>query len=161
MNYEYTLIIIAILLFPIGIKLNISGTIIGNKCKRWGKMFKNRKFFKKLCSISHFTQGFISGYLLLGNRYVYELLGSVWYNRILIIFSLLYPSYNLIKRYVFCKKYFWDSSYFINLFEFVSGVILGIVLSTTQESVLIKPLVYQIIIGILICINILSICFHC
>ena len=42
MNYEYVLSIITILLIPIGIKLNKSGNIIGDKCKRWGKTFKNR-----------------------------------------------------------------------------------------------------------------------
>ena len=156
MKHEYILIIISLLLLPIGIKLNKSGNIIGKKCKRWGKMFKNRKVLKNMCSLGHLIQGIIAGYLLLGNKYLYELLGSVWYNRILITSSLLYPSYNLIKRYVFCKKYFWDSSYFINLFEFVSGIVLGTVLSTTQESIVIKPLVYQIIIGILLCINITS-----
>ena len=156
MKHEYILIIISLLLFPIGIKLNKSGNIIGDKCKRWGKAFKNRKVLKNMCSLGHLIQGFIAGYLLLGNKYFHDLLGSVWYNRILITSSLLYPSYNLIKRYVFCKKYFWRSSYFINLFEFVSGIVLGTVLSTTQESVGIKPLVYQIIIGILMCINITS-----
>jgi len=156
MKHEYILIIITILLFPIGIKLNKSGNIIGDKCKRWGKTFKGRKVLKNMCSLGHLIQGIIAGYLLLGNKYFYELLGNTWYNRILITSSLLYPSYNLIKRYVFCRKYFWRSSYFINLFEFISGVVLGTVLSTTQESVLIKPLVYQMIIGILICINITS-----
>jgi len=156
MNYEYVLFTILVLLIPIGIKLNKSGSIIGDKCKRWGKTLKDRKVLKNMCSIGHLIQGIIAGYLLLGNKYLYELLGNTWYNRILLTSSLLYPSYNLIKRYVFCKKYFWRSSYFINLFEFISGVVLGTVLSTTQESVLIKPLVYQIIIGILICINITS-----
>ena len=69
---------------------------------------------------------------------------------------LLYPSYNLLKRYIYCKKYFWNSSYFINHFEFVSGVVLGIILNTTQEKVVHKSLVYQIIIGILMCINIIT-----
>ena len=156
MKYEYILVIIITLLLPIGIKLNVSGSIIGNKCKRWGKMFNNKKVLRNMCSLSHLVQGLIVGYLLLGNKYFYELLGNTWYNRILITISLLYPSYNLIKRYVFCKKYFWDSSYFINLFEFVSGVVLGTVLSTTQESVIIEHLVYQIIIGMLLCINITS-----
>ena len=156
MNYEYVLLIITILLIPIGIKLNKSGNIIGDKCKRWGKTFKNRKVLKNMCSLGHLLQGIIAGYLLIGNKYLYDLIGNVWYNRILITISLTYPSYNLIKRYFFCKKYFWRSSYFINLFEFVSGIVLGTVLSTTQESVLINPLVYQIIIGILICINITS-----
>ena len=156
MNYEYVLFTILLLLIPIGIKLNKSGNIIGDKCKRWGKTFKDRKVLKNMCSFGHLIQGLIAGYLLLGNKYFYELLGNTWYNRILIISSLLYPSYNLIKRYVFCKKYFWRSSYFINLFEFISGVVLGTVLSTTQESVIIEHLVYQIIIGMLICINITS-----
>ncbi len=156
MNYEYVLFIILVLLIPIGIKLNKSGNIIGDKCKRWGKTFKDRKVLRNMCSIGHLIQGLIAGYLLLGNKYFYELLGNTWYIRILIVSSLLYPSYNLIKRYVFCKKYFWRSSYFINLFEFISGVVLGTVLSTTQESVIIGPLVYQIIIGMLICINITS-----
>ena len=156
MKYEYTLIILSILLLPIGIKLNKSGTIVGNKCKRWGKMFKNRKFLKNLCSLCHFAQGFIGGFLLIGYPWLNKLIGSTWYNRILLGTMLTYPIYNFLKRYVFCKKYFWESSYFINLFEFISGVILGIVLNTTQESVLIKPLVYQIIIGILICINIMT-----
>lgn len=156
MKHEYILIIISLLLLPIGIKLNKSGNIVGDKCKRWGKMFKNRKFLKNMCSIGHFVQGLVSGYLLFGNKYFYKLLGSIWYNRILITSSLTYPSYNLFKRYVFCKKYFWRSSYFINLFEFFSGMVLGTVLSTTQESIVIKPLVYQIIIGMLLCINITS-----
>jgi hypothetical protein len=156
MKHEYILIIITLLLIPIGIKLNKSGNIVGKKCKRWGEMFKNKKVLKNMCSVSHLTQGFIAGYLLLGNKYFYKLLGNTWYNRILIASSLTYPSYNLFKRYVFCKKYFWDSSYFINLFEFISGVVLGTILSTTQESIVIKPLVYQIIIGILLCINITS-----
>lgn len=121
-----------------------------------GKMFKNRKVLKNMCSVGHFVQGLVSGYLLFGNKYFYDILGSVWYNRILISSSLTYPSYNLFKRYVFCKKYFWRSSYFINLFEFFSGVVLGTVLSTTQESIVIKPLIYQIIIGLIICINITS-----
>ena len=107
MNYEYVLSIITILLIPIGIKLNKSGNIIGDKCNRWGKNFKNRKILKNMCSLGHLIQGILTGYLLLGNKYFYNLLGSTWYNRILITISLTYPSYNLIKRYVFCKKYFW------------------------------------------------------
>ena len=156
MNYEYVLFIILVLLIPIGIKLNKSGNIIGDKCKRWGKMFENRKFLKKLCSLGHFTQGFIGGFLLIGYPWLVNMIGITWYNRIVLGTMLTYPTYNLFKRYIFCKKYFWESSYFINLFEFISGVVLGTVLSTTQESVIIGPLVYQIIIGMLICINITS-----
>ncbi len=156
MKYEYILIIIITLLLPIGIKLNVSGSIIGSKCKRWGKMFENRKFLKKICSLGHFTQGFIGGFLLIGYPWLVNLIGVTWYNRVLLGTMLTYPTYNLFKRYIFCKKYFWESSYFINLFEFVSGVVIGIILNTTQESVNINSLIYQIIIGLLMCINITS-----
>ena len=42
MKYEYILVIIITLLLPIGIKLNISGSILDSKCKRWNKMFENK-----------------------------------------------------------------------------------------------------------------------
>ena len=63
MKHEYILIIISLLLLPIGIKLNKSGNIVGDKCKRWGKAFKDRKVLKNMCSVGHFTQGLVSGYL--------------------------------------------------------------------------------------------------
>ena len=72
MKHEYILIIISLLLFPIGIKLNKSGNIIGDKCKRWGKTFKNRKVLKNMCSLGHLIQGFTAGYLLLGNKYFHD-----------------------------------------------------------------------------------------
>ena len=68
-------------------------------------MFENKKCLKYLCSLGHFIQGFVGGFLLIGYPWLVNMIGITLYTRL-----LLGPCYctlvTIIKRYIYCKNIF-------------------------------------------------------
>lgn len=119
------IIILFILFIPILIKLFAYGTIHG-KCARDKTRLPGTGTFE---SFTHVCQGFIFG-ICFRLSSVHPAFLTISY-----ISGTVYPVYNLSKRLIKARQNFRDSSFFLNLSDYVVGLTLSLIGIETYNAI--------------------------
>lgn len=162
---EYSgLILVGILTLVIVLKLLMPGHTILGKCSGRARGDKTTATGEKKSLvpgiIGHAVQGIIAG-ILISPLNLYTKNAEWWYwfrNALIAIFIIVYPYYNILKRGN-KQRVFYESSFYLNMTDFIVGVWIGIAIGFGCQQIpsqkalgpfIINDIFYYVILSLLI-----------